>query len=1162
MLKEYLQNLQRSINKGDATEPSLYKHLEKLLKDFAEDAALKNIDVTVLPKQTDAGNPDFRVWDGKNHVTGYIEAKDPSVKNLDHVEETDQLKRYLSTFPNVILTNFYEFRLYRDGELIAQAQIGRPTIARQLKTAPPVENEKQFLDLMNKFFSFSLPHIKDAKKLALELAKRTRFLRDEVVAIELEDEQRKGKKAILGFYEAFKKYLIASLTEKQFADLYSQTLTYGLFAARTRANDEFNRELAFTFIPNTIGILKDVFRFISLGDPPKSLQIIIEDITDVLKVTDVKKILHDYYTEGKGKDPIIHFYETFLTAYDPSIREKRGVYYTPEPVVGYIVRSVNQILKTHFDLYDGLADENVTLLDPAGGTLTFPAEAIKIAVEQYSSNYGEGGVDIQLLRGQILKNFYAFELMMAPYAIGHLKMGFLFEEIGYPLKDDERFKLYLTNTLETEDLEQISIPGLSSLSEESHLAAEVKKNQPVLVIVGNPPYSGISATINDWTEKLLKEDIDGAQSYYKVDDEPLGEKKLWLQDDYVKFLRFAQWKIHKAGFGIVGMITNHSYLDNPTFRGMRQSLMNTFDEIYILDLHGNSNKKETTPDLPAPRSGLFWVYVLKCKDKSFYIGQTDNIRRRFDEHLKGEVSWTKPRLPIEIIHLEELSSREESVKREQNLKTGYGRKWLKREYEAGRLIARQAGGGKDENVFDIRQGVAIALFIKKKLIAEEAISTRAPEIVRGIIPLKTPAKVFHSELFGLREEKYNWLAKHKLNAKLYNRLKPGSPWYFFIPRDTDKIEGYLEWDKINEIFPVNVTGIVTARDSLVIGFEKKEVENKIRQFRNLSISDEIIEKTFDLKDTRGWKFKEARIDLSKDSEWNSYWQKLLYRPFDIRDIYYTPKMVDWGRTEYMDQMLKENISLCFMRQFSGDMPYTHFLVSEHMVDNRTFFSSKGIIQQAPLYLYPKLVEPKKKAFTQLLMFEPEEKYGPHKQPNISEEIFAKLKKAYRKEPKPEELFYYVYGIFYSNKYREKYAEFLKIDFPRVPFTKDYKLFLRIAQLGEELAALHLMKSKTLEKVTIGYQGKGDNRIDFVRYNEEENRIYINTEKYFSSITPELWNYHIGGYQVLSKFLKDRKSRTLDDPKFYGKIVTAIAQTIQLQKDIDKIYDKVEKSLIT
>ncbi len=1066
MLKEYLQNLQRSINKGDATEPSLYKHLEKLLNDFAEENKIKNFDVTTLPKQTEAGNPDFRVWDGKNHITGYIEAKDPSVKNLDHTEDTDQLKRYRTTFPNVILTNFYEFRLYRDEELIAKAQIGRPAIAKHLKTAPPVEHEDEFKELMNKFFSFSLPQVKDAKKLALELAKRTRFLRDEVVSIELEEEQKKEKKNILGFYEAFKKYLIASLTEKQFADLYSQTLTYGLFAARTRADKEFNRELAFTFIPNTIGILKDVFRFISLGDPPKSLQIIIDDITEVLKVTDVKKILHDYFTEGKGKDPIIHFYETFLTAYDPSIREKRGVYYTPEPVVGYIVRSVHQILKTHFDLYDGLASEEVTLLDPAGGTLTFPAEAIKIAVKAYASNYGEGGVNIQLIKNQILPNFHAFELMMAPYAIGHLKMSFLFEELGYTLKDDERFKLYLTNTLEIEDLEQINIPGLSSLSEESHLAAEVKKKQPILVIVGNPPYSGISSNINEWTEKLLKEDLDGAQSYYKVDDEPLGEKKLWLQDDYVKFLRFAQWKIQKAGFGIVGMITNHSYLDNPTFRGMRQSLMKTFDEIYILDLHGNSLKKETTPE-----------------------------------------------------------------------------------------------GGKDENVFDIRQGVAIALFIKKKVNLRKEIYANDDEILKDVFELKTPAKVFHADLYGLRDEKYNWLDKHKINTKFYNRLKPLSPWYFFIPRDTDKIEGYLEWYQINEIFPVNVTGIVTARDSFVIGFDKNEVRNRIMQFRNLSLSDDILEQTYGLKDTRGWKLKEARIDLAKDDDWDTYWQKILYRPFDVRELYYTPKMVDWGRPEYMYHLLNKNISLCFMRQYSGDVPYSHFLVSEFMVDNRTFFSSKGVIQQTPLYLYPKFIEPKKKAFTQLMIFEPETPYKPHKQANISEEVIAKLKKAYRKEPTPEQILYYVYGIFYSNKYRIKYAEFLKIDFPRVPFTKEHKLFIQIAELGEELAGLHLMNSKLLNKTISGLKGSGENRVDAVKYDETEERIYINKEKYFDDITPELWNYHIGGYQVLNKYLKDRKGRMLDDPRYYSRIVTAIYHTIEIQKELDKIYDKVEKSLI-
>ena len=679
LLEQYLKNLTETSKRGDAREESYYKYLDELIKRYAEIQNIENVDVTILPKRTEAGNPDFRVWDGKNHITGYIEAKDPSVTNLDYVEGTEQLQRYLSTFPNVILTNFYEFRLYRDGQRIAQVMIGRPVIAKKLQTTPPLENVDQFKELFDLFFSFSLPKVQSARSLAIELAKRTRFLRDEVIAVEMEENGGKGHKQIIGFYDAFKKYLIATLTEKQFADLYAQTITYGLFAARTRANGEFNRKLAFDFIPHTIGILRDVFRFISLEEPPKSLQIIVDDIAEILNVADANKILHEYHRTGKGRDPIIHFYETFLATYDPEIRERRGVYYTPEPVVGYIVRSIHSILKSHFHLTDGLASEEVKLLDPAGGTLTFPAEAIRIAANEFKEKYGQGGLHTWI-QNHILKNFHAFELMMAPYAIGHLKIGFIFEELGYKMADDERFKLFLTNTLEMEEIEQIAIPGLSSLSEESHLAGKVKKEQPVLVILGNPPYSGISANINEWTERLLKEDIDGAQSYYKVDGQLLGEKKLWLQDDYVKFLRFAQWKIQTSGHGIVGMITNHSYLDNPTFRGMRQSLMKTFDEIYILDLHGNSLKKETTPE-----------------------------------------------------------------------------------------------GGKDENVFDIRQGVAIALFIKSK-------KAKAP-------------KVFHLDKFGLREEKYEWLDQNEFDAKNYKKLKPVSPWYFFIPRNTSHIQQYLEMEK-------------------------------------------------------------------------------------------------------------------------------------------------------------------------------------------------------------------------------------------------------------------------------------------------------------------------------------------------------------------------------
>ena len=729
-----------------------------------------------------------------------------------------------------------------------------------------------------------------------------------------------------------------------------------------------------------------------------------------------------------------------MATYDPEVRERRGVYYTPEPVVGYIVRSIHSILKSNFSLMDGLASGDVKLLDPAGGTLTFPAEAIRLAADEYQTKYGAGGLH-QWIKAHILKNFFAFELMMAPYAIGHLKMSLIFDELGYKMEDDERFKLYLTNTLEMEEIEQIAIPGLSSLSEESHFAGKVKKEQPILVILGNPPYSGISANINEWTERLLKEDIDGCPSYYKLDGKPLGEKKVWLQNDYVKFLRFAQWKIQTAGYGMVGMITDHSYLDNLTFRGMRQSLMTTFDEIYILDLHGNSLKKETTPE-----------------------------------------------------------------------------------------------GGKDENVFDIRQGVAIALLIKNK----KAKKTR----------------VFHLDKYGLREEKYNWLTQNGFNKKNYQELKPTSPWYFFIPRNTSHIQRYLKWKKINEIFPINVTGIVTARDKFVIGFDNHEIKNRILQFRNLSLADEIIKRTYTLKDTRGWKISSARKQLSEDPDWNSYYQRILYRPFDIRSIYYTDKMVDWGRPEYMRHMLKENIGLITTRQFKEE---AGAFVTENIIGHKTV-SVYDINYLFPLYIYPEDEKDNLKPSTMMMVFEPRVSYG--RKPNIAPIIFEKLDEVFGKRLTPEAIFYYIYGVFYSNSYRETYAEFLKIDFPRVPFTTNYDLFKKMGDLGKELADLHLLKQTAVDPPVAKYPSIGANdRIEKITYKKDEGRVYINEDKYFEGIKPEVWNYHIGGYQVLHKFLKDRKGRRMDDSAYYCKIVTALSKTIEIQEKIDEIYPEIEKNLI-
>ncbi len=1050
MLKSFLSQIITTYNRGDAREESYYHILEKLIKEYAS-SHRKKIEVTILPKRTEAGNPDFRIWDGKFRIVGYFEAKDFG-KNLDDVELSEQLLRYRATFPNVILTNFTEFRLYRDGQLIDKINITRPIIAQKLKLVPPLENEPQFFQLLDRFFSFSLPSIRSARTLAVELAKRTRFLRDEVIVIELAEEQRVGRKAISGFYEAFKKFLIGTLQPDQFADLYAQTITYGLFAARTRANDEFNRELAFKYIPPTIGILRDIFRFISLEDAPKSLGIIVDDIAEVLQVTEVNQILHDYYVEGKGSDPIIHFYETFLAAYDPETRERRGVYYTPEPVVGYIVRAIHSILKTHFHLVDGFASSQVTVLDPAAGTLTFLAEAIKLAVKEFIDKYGEGGKN-NFIKNQLLPNFFAFELMMAPYAIGHLKISFLLDELGYRLKDDERFNLYLTNALEMEELTQTEIPGIGSLSQESHLAGKVKKQQPILVIMGNPPYSGISANINGWTEKLLKEDYDGMQNYYTVDGKPLGEKKLWLQDDYVKFIRFAQWKIHNAGHGVVGMITNHSYLDNPTFRGMRQSLINTFNEIHILDLHGNSLKKETTPE-----------------------------------------------------------------------------------------------GGKDENIFDIRQGVAIALFIKVKN--------------------KKGCKVFHSDLFGFREEKYQKLNQYKYKRTAIKNIRPETPWYFFKPVDTSHISGYLNWKKINEIFPVNTVGFVSGRDDLTIAFSEHEIWTRINNFIKLDVESARI--FYHLgKDSRDWKIQNAQNDLRNAGPDRENLKKVLYRPFDVRFTYYTGNSRGFyssPQQAIMRHMIdRKNLAISIGRQghvVGTTVPWNLVYISEQIIDFNLFYRGGAVL--FPLYLYQAKEERRRPSATIMMVFDEQAKYYIRK-PNIDASLYEELNKAFKKKPTPEEILYYIYGVFYSNSYREKYAEFLKIDFPRVPFTSDHDVFKQISGFGKQLADLHLLNSDRLNRPIARYQGAGENdRIEKVQYSENELRVYVNPEKYFEGISPAVWNYFIGGYQVCSKWLKDRKGRllTLDEVETYCKIVTALSMTLKIQDEIDSIYDQLENSFLS
>jgi len=1195
IFKTYLDSLFALAQRGDAREESLYPALEDLLKALSQ-AQGRAIQVTVLPKPTEAGNPDFRVWDGSHQVIGYIEAKAPGA-NLDQAETSAQLQRYLHTFPNLILTDFYEFRLYRNGALLERALLARPFIAQTLKTKPPAEQVKALARLFETFFSFALPPSFTAEGLARDLARRTRFMRDEVIRPELKQQVTVQQGPLYGFYDAFRKYLIASLTEDQFADLYAQTITYGLFAARTRVSPQpaqagtggFNRQAAYALIPATIGILRDVFQFISLGQPSPQMETIVDDIAAVLNAADVQAILTQYYQQGKGDDPILHFYETFLAEYDPETRERRGVYYTPQPVVRYIVRAVHDLLKTRFGLPDGLADERVTLLDPAAGTLTFPAEAIQLAFQEFTGKYGAGAKE-NFLRGHILPHFYAFELLMAPYAIGHMKIGFLLESLGVPLQAGERFQFYLTNALEMEDLAQIAIPGLASLSQESHQAAQVKKNEPILVILGNPPYSGISANQNEWTEKLLKTDLDGAQSYYTVDGQPLGEKNpKWLQDDYVKFLRFAQWKIHKAGRGIVAMITNHGYLDNPTFRGMRQSLLKTFDEIYLLDLHGNSLKRETAPGGGADenvfdiRQGVAIALFVKYGETAS-SSQAGSAGEAFFHWQTAAPVWEKLKpyaremrknpTPAEDALWQHLRLNQLGVKfRRQHAIGPFIVDFYARE---ARLIIEVDGPiHETQKEYDeMRQayleslGYRVVRFTNEQVLQnmDAVLATLQKVLSRPHSPAPSPytgkgdaspspksgrgpgGRVYHAHLYGSRADKYAWLDAHDLSTAGYQPITPESPSYFFTPRQTQNLQTYQSWPSVTEIFPVNSVGIVTARDNLTIRWTPDEMWTTVLTFSQLS--EELARTAFQLgEDARDWKVSLAQQDVKREG--GPHREKIvpiLYRPFDVRYTYYTGRSRGFHcmpRPEVMRHMLAgESLGLITARSNkSGVMD--HFFITDKIMETKC---GESTTQSAlfPLYLYPSTETPD--------MFHQEQK------PNLADWLLPKLSAAYGFLPAPEDVLAYIYAVLYSPTYRQKYAQELRTDFPRIPFTADGALFRQMAALGQQLIDLHLLRSTPLlvgGKGGVKYQGQGSDVVEKVRYDAATGRVHINADKYFEGVTPEMWEYQIGGYQVLEKYLKDRKGRRLDDPVRYIHIASAIAETIRLQQQIDALYPRVE-----
>ena len=1040
LIPGYLESLAAVEERDDAREESFYPALAGLLTEWAQRAGLRDLHVTTIPRKTGGCSLDFQVWRGRHHLVGYIEAKRLTA-DLDREERSGQVRRYRQTFPNLILTNFRELRLYRNGLPVCRVTIAGswpPRLPRG-RGREIAGKEAELSALLERFLAFERPQRLSAAALAKALAERARFLRDRIADLLERDKGREEPSELTGFYRTLATHLFSRLDEQEFASLYAQTVAYGLLAARCWEDGELDRRTLYERIPPASGILRDVFRYISVSPPPE-IEWIVDDLVDLLRPAGWKLALQRHFQQRRGQDPILHFYETFLREYDSGLRMRRGVFYTPPAVVAYVVRSLDHLLRTRLDRPDGLADPRVWLLDPAAGTMTFVVEAFRCAIDGWRESYGRAGVPA-LIRDHLLPRSFGFELMMAPYAIGHLKMSLFLAEQGYELGEGDRVNLLLTNALVSEDLKQEILPGMPSLAREVRKAAEVKEDRRICVVLGNPPYSGHS---ENPVERGKRKD-DPVRAYYRMDGVPLREKNAkWLQDDYVKFLRFAQRRIDESeDGGVIGLVLNHGYLDNPTFRGLRRSLMDSFDEVFVLDLHGNRRKREVTPS-----------------------------------------------------------------------------------------------GARDENVFDIEQGVSILLAVKKPPLPRFG--------GRGEGEQDRSKSVFRADLRGNRAGKLRWLAARDVESTPWTALQPRGPSYLFVERDTRLEELYVRGIRLPEIFPEHSVGVLTARDAFVMDFDLPELRRRIIQLRRGLLPREVVPDGYP-RDTGSWKLAEAVRRAGEDGLWETRFTEILFRPFDLRHVFYADYLVERPRERVMGHLLRGgNLALVLPRQ-SRDAPGAQMtaLVTERIAAHKAV-GAYDINYVFPLWLWP-------------------EGIFPERVPNVSPEVLRFLGRSLGTAPGPEAILGYVYAVLCSHRYRERYAAFLAADFPRILFPRNRYLFDALAGLGSELVQLHL-PGRPLRPAT-RFLGEGSGRLGAARrvlrdYREDERRIYVNEEgQHFDGIPLQVWEYRIGGYQVLDRWLQERAGRklTLGEIQDFCRTATALGRTVEVQRRIDELYEAVEES---
>ncbi len=1092
-IKEYVEIVSKRLQSGISREHSYRGDLETLIRELVQGIEITNEPANV----TDCGNPDYVITKGKIPV-GYIEAKDIG-KDLNSKSYKEQFGRYKKALDNLIITDYIWFQFFQNGELVNEIKIGE---IENNSVKPIPENFSKFENLIKDFSTHVSQTIKSSKNLAELMAGKARLLQDILERAITSDEETQENTSLKGQYDTFKQILIHDLKPKDFADIYAQTLAYGMFAARLHdpTLDNFSRQEAAELIPKSNPFLRKLFGYIAGPDIDERIVTVVDNLADVFRATNVEQLLKNFGKSTQTQDPIIHFYETFLAEYDPKLRKARGVWYTPEPVVNFIVRAVDDILKTEFNLPQGLADTSKTkikldtqtpdkrsatgykqiekevhkvqILDPATGTGTFLAEVVKFI---YNKNFkAMKGAWSGYVEEHLIPRLNGFELLMASYAMAHLKLDMLLTETGYKSTKNERLNIYLTNSLEEHHKDTGTLFS-NWLSSEANEANHIKRDTPVMCIIGNPPYSGESANKGKWIMDLMED--------YKK--EPGGKEKLkernpkWINDDYVKFIRYSQHYIEKNGSGVLAFINPHGFLDNPTFRGMRWNLLKTYDKIYTIDLHGNSKKKEICPD-----------------------------------------------------------------------------------------------GSPDQNVFDIMQGVAISVFVKT-----------------GKKKTNQLGKVFHYDLYGKRDLKYSFLNENSIKSIQFNELPNIEPMYFMVQKDFESQKTYDKGFSISELFILNNVGIVTARDKFTIHSTKEMVKSTIDEF--LSLDDEEARTKFNLgKDVRDWKVSYAKKDLNSYYPDIGSFTKFSYRLFDDRWTFFTGKSKGfhcYPRTDVMQHFTTgNNVGLTLCKQFKTGNDYTHVFISNKMIES-SYVSNRTseITSTFPLYLYPETdgqqtIEEsteRKPNLNQEIVNKIAEKLGlsfvpeQETEANVCFANSTELRDEYKTTFAPIDILDYIYAVLHSPTYREKYKEFLKIDFPRVPYPKDSNTFWELVSLGGDLRQIHLLESNKVEDYITSYEmvdtsassvAENDHNVittsigkkdwEIIDTEKQLGRIWINESKYFNNVPVTAWEFFIGGYQPAQKWLKDRKERELkfEDILHYQKIIVALTETDKIMKEIDKI----------